>query len=148
MEKESLLVYHVEDDGSRASYEERQGIWAASIEPIPVKSRNMRLGIGLYHHLDWSNRTATPFISASSDRQWIFHQARRRQAEGKTNVWVYRICIPVDHRNPRIHFKSVKRWLEMAELPIPEYADYPCTGSEYLFLHHIPEQFITKKWRY
>lgn len=74
---------------------------------------------------------------------------------GKTNVWVYRICIPVDllqynldHRNPRIHFKSVERWLDMADLPIPESADYPCTGSEYLFLHHIPEQFITKKWRY
>lgn len=150
--------YRVEHDGSMASYNEGQGILAASEERIPKNPRNWAerelLENALWDHLYWYNRTLTPFISTSTDGKWAFDQAGYRKEEGKTNVKVYQIYITastlreynVNPRNPRIHFKRVERWLDLARSSIPEYADYPSTENEYLFLHHIPEEFITRKW--
>lgn len=139
-----------------ASYHEGEGILALSDEWIPLNPREWwqqkKLRHVLWDHLNWSNKTPSPFISVSRDKEWALHQAARREEEGKTGVVVYEICITDEHlheyhadpRNPRIRWKGVRRWLDLAESCIPKWADYPSTENELLFLHHIPDEFITR----
>lgn len=144
--------YRVEDNSSIAFYEKGQGIYAAlSDEWVPLypeDSEDMSILEEMLHdHLNWYSRTPTPFISVSSNKDWVLNEARRRQVAGKTNVVVYQISLMGMGRQHQVkypHFKSVQTLLDRAESDIPSHADYPCTRYEYLFLHHIPDEFITE----
>jgi hypothetical protein len=102
----------------------------------------------LLEHLDWSSDRPSPFISTSRDREWVRGEARRREQAGHTNVRMYEISIndedlnDYERRHGRLYWKGVMRWLDLAQLGIPRYADFEGTRNEYLFLHHIPVEFI------
>lgn len=141
-------LFRVEDDSSIAFYMEGLGIFAALGEEwVPLYPKGFKgmsiLEQMVWDHLDWYNRTPTPFISASSNKDWALNEARRRQEAGKTNVVVYQIFRRQYHvKYP--YFESVRTLLNRAQSHIPSHADYPCTNYEYLFLHHIPDEFITE----
>ncbi|OOF97586.1 hypothetical protein ASPCADRAFT_206391 [Aspergillus carbonarius ITEM 5010] len=148
-----MYLWRVESDRSRAQYVKGKGILAESGRSVPYNPRGWKetrqLGRGLMAHLDWSNRVPTPFVSVSSNRDWVFDQARRRCREGETGVRVYKIKVPdltSYHKKSgrRVTCMKLKTWLNRAGCGIPEYADFQSSEDEYLFLHHIPKRLIVK----
>jgi hypothetical protein len=139
----------VEDDSSNASYREGDGIRAASMHYIPMYPRGNEkkmdwLDDELSRHLDWYNEKPSPFISVSTDREWAFGEANRREKYGKTDVVVYEIRA---EGNRGTYWESVEDLLDMVDSDTPGCADHPSTENEYLFLHHIPEKFIVRRTR-
>ncbi|RAL10369.1 uncharacterized protein BO97DRAFT_407046 [Aspergillus homomorphus CBS 101889] len=154
-------LYRVEDNESRARFRQGRGIRAEGYKkwvhynPLTRRQRESLKG-ELWAHLDWRNRSPTPFISTSRDRDWVFDEASRRKQEGKTNVRVYKIKVPDDlerysrSRNCRVVFKKLTKWLGRAHSTLPCYAPDNCSWNEYLFLHDIPSDLIkdiTDEWR-
>jgi hypothetical protein len=130
------------------SYQEGEGILAAWDEWIPMYPRGERerkkLKDEVHAHLDWSNRDPTPFISVTTDEEWAFEQAnRRREEQERRDIVVYEICA---EGNRGVHWGRVGTWLRRAGSETPEYAAFRSTENEYLFLHHIPEEFIVGTW--
>lgn len=140
--------YRVEDDSSAAYYVYGEGIFARSQIRVP-KENPIRLEGMLFDHLDWSNNNPTPFISASTNAEWAFLEARRRQYYGKRNVVVYKISLNGRGQQYNVkypNFERVSQLLKMARSSVPSYADFLCTEDEWLFFHHIPEEFIMEYW--
>lgn len=104
-------------------------------------------------HLDWYSGSLSPLVSVTVDRDWAFHEARRRKMQGMTDVVVHEICVSksclreYERRGNRIVYKHIYTWLDLACSNLPEYADYACTDQEYLFLHRIPGIFIVKTFK-
>lgn len=131
---------------------EGEGIVAEWQEWVPVNPQTREdrelLGDAVLEHLDWRSGNPSPFISTSTDREWVLNEARRRADDEHPNVRVYEISITDDRlneyegRNGRVNWRKVMGWLDRANERMPWYADFPSTRNECLFLHHIPEEFL------
>lgn len=128
----------MEDSGSQASYQGKQGICAASDRWIPMYPRQNEkkmewLEDEVLRHRDWRNKEPSPFISVSTNREWVFMEARRRKEQGNQDVVVYEIRA---EEGCNTYWESVDDLLKMAGW------EYTSTRTEYLFLHRIPKKFI------
>ncbi|PYH84429.1 hypothetical protein BO82DRAFT_351980 [Aspergillus uvarum CBS 121591] len=149
------FVYRVESDHSRAQMIEDLGILSEGNQWVPFRPQDWRqrsdLQVELWVHLNWGNRRPTAFISTSSDREWAFHEAKRRRRAGETNVRVHmidasRLGAYRSREGHKVTVMKLDTWLNVAKTYLPEYADFPCSENEYLFLHCIPEDLIVKTW--
>lgn len=89
-------------------------------------------------HLDWTNRTPTPFISVYATYQAAKNEARRIITRGMKEVI---IAIDVGIVCGKEVFCNVRRLAEKLDYGIPEYA-LNNSKHEYIFVHCIPNPAI------
>ncbi|KAJ9484650.1 hypothetical protein VN97_g8722 [Penicillium thymicola] len=143
-----LRAWRVETRESMACFNRRtDDILASSSRSVPMNEGCREI---VLNHLDWYSESLSPLISVTVDRDWAFHEARRRKMQGMTNVVVHEICISksrlhkYERRGSRVIYKRISRWLDLAKTKLPEYASYASTNQEFLFLYRIPGIFIVK----
>ena len=147
-----LRAWRIETKDSMARYSRRvDAILASSSRSVPMNVGCRKI---VLNHLDWSSESLSPLISVTEDRDWAFHEARRRKMQGATNVVVHEIRISkrrlrkYERRGKRISYRHIHKWLALARADLPRYANYACTDREYLFLHEIPGIFIVKTFKF
>ncbi|RAH45240.1 uncharacterized protein BO95DRAFT_482654 [Aspergillus brunneoviolaceus CBS 621.78] len=155
--KSALYLYRVESDQSRGQKVRSGGIESEGRHWVAFRPQSRRQRVELrdelWAHLDWRNREPTAFVSASQDRDWAINQAERRARDGETNVRVYVIEVPrlgvyKSRSECWVTVMKLDAWLEVANSKLPDYADFPSSANEYLFLHDIPEDFIVDTWSF
>ena len=140
-----VVFYRVHDDSSATHFDEYDGFIAGDnqtwLKMIPRNDWEVeRLRNTLCRHLDWSNRTASPFISAYADFDAAFNSATARKGQGKRGIIIARIdvqrsCERMWCWNVRAVAKQVDLWIKPQAWNNSEY--------EYLFLNHIPTETVT-----
>ncbi|PYI24067.1 hypothetical protein BO99DRAFT_125580 [Aspergillus violaceofuscus CBS 115571] len=122
------FVFRVESDHSRTRMIEGVGIRSEGDQWVPFEPRDRRershLQGEVLPHLDWGNREPSAFISSSSDREWAFRDAKRRQRAGERNVRVLMIYAPRlgTFRSREGHWVTVMKldtWLDVAKTDLP-----------------------------
>lgn len=155
LRESALYLYRVESDQSRAQKVRGRGIKSEGRHRVAFRPRSWRQRVELtdevWAHLNWRNRKPTPFVSASRDPDWAINQAERRVREGETNVRVYKIAVPrlgvyKSQFEGWVTVMHLYTWLHVAKSDLPDYADFPSSANEYLFLHRIPKEFIVDTW--
>jgi hypothetical protein len=146
-----LRAWRVENRESKACFNERMdAILASSSRSVPMNKGCREI---VLNHLDWYSECLSPLISVTVDRDWAFHEARRRKMQGMTNVIVHEICISRSRRHKyqrrggRVVYHRISTWLNLAKTKLPKYASYGSTNQEILFLHRIPGIFIVKTFK-
>ncbi|KAH7395387.1 hypothetical protein DE146DRAFT_659918 [Phaeosphaeria sp. MPI-PUGE-AT-0046c] len=138
-------LFRVEDSDSSAIYVHRKGIFAgADRARVDFNSTEDHLFRVLKKHLDWDNRSATPFISAYADKEAAKAEARRRKAEGKQDVRIY--VINTNRRGAAVEYRNVRRLAKKVGLFISKKA-WHNSEHECIFLHHIPERMVVRTIR-
>ncbi|KAI0423633.1 hypothetical protein F5Y09DRAFT_203351 [Xylaria sp. FL1042] len=136
------IFWRVEDEHSRARTTESNGIQVAAYTDVDFGQMSAELRECLARHLDWSDRTRSPFISAYSDEEAAYREADRRRRRGKRDVTITEINIEempygtVQYRNVRNLAKNLNLWIEEEAWNNSLY--------EYVFLRQIPEDAIAR----
>ncbi|KAI0814535.1 hypothetical protein GGR55DRAFT_675824 [Xylaria sp. FL0064] len=140
------VFWRVEDEHSRAQTVDFNGISAEANIDIDFGEMSYILQECLARHLDWSDRTPSPFISTYSDEGAAYREADRRLYRGKSNVTITEINLEelpygtVQYRNIRTLAKKLKVWIEEEAYNNSEY--------EYIFLNHVPWEAVAHVTRY
>ena len=127
-------LYRVFDDQSVSKWDEDDGFIAGWPDRPFDPSRHGARKV-VEEHMDWSNRTLTPFISATSSPQKAVQYARQREEMGRSGVFIAEI----DATRGRLsiyHMQSLVRSTR-AYVPPEGWNKY-----EYLILREIPTEAI------
>jgi hypothetical protein len=143
--RDIMTFWRVEDDSSHVQTTRGRGARAAD-----VKSRvdfGARRGVKrdqltelFDNHLNWSNRTDTPFISAYTYLRAAYEEAMRRKRAGKENVRI--IGFDMDRAGRRVEYRNVRKLAWSLGYWIPKKA-WRNSEFEYIFLHGIPASAVT-----
>lgn len=148
--------WRVEDEDSRTSYQEGEGILSESDHFVPLYTCNpdeeQELCDEVLRHCDWKNRSPTPFISIYADKdhpdQAYAHAraaAERRVRKGRRNVVIYEVYITEQDHDEYgfIGYRNVEKLMKRFQLEVP-----PDAKHEFIFLHCIPEEMIISEERF
>lgn len=136
--------YRVEDECSQARATAGKGVRAGDVKSrVDFGARQIhkraQLTRHLRSHIDWSNRTKTPFISTYDDYQVAYEEALRRKRRGRKNVTI--IIIDISRADHRVEYRNVRRLAETLGCWIPSKA-WNNSEFEYIFLHRIPARAV------
>ena len=137
-------MYRVEDEYSQARTTTGKGVVAADVKSwVDFRARQnykrTQLTRHFRNHINWSNRTKTPFISTYDDYQTAYEEALRRKRRGRKNVTI--IIIDIGRAGHRVEYRNVRRLAETLECWIPNRA-WNNSEFEYIFLHRIPARAV------
>ncbi|KAI1283581.1 hypothetical protein F5Y07DRAFT_394485 [Xylaria sp. FL0933] len=140
------VFWRVEDEYSRAQTTDTNGISAEAYIDVDFGDRSGTLRECLARHLDWSDRTPSPFISAYSDEGTAYREADRRLSRGRSNVTITEINLE-DLPYGTAHYRNIRTLANKLEVWIEEEA-YNNSKYEYIFLHHVPWEAVAHVTRY
>ncbi|KAK0506908.1 hypothetical protein JMJ35_010608 [Cladonia borealis] len=143
-----LKYYRVQDDSSATHFDEENGFFAGDIQlqlrmfspRDRAEERNLSNALG--RHLNWSNRTPSPFISVYADLDTAVNSAVARVKDGKREVFIAYIDVGVEGIGD-VWYRYVPKVAEEVGLRIQRQA-LGNSKQEFVFLHHIPAGAITK----
>jgi hypothetical protein len=141
-------LYRVESKDSRARYYDGKGIYAEDTETrVDFDLPSPDLGSHVENHVDWGNRTATPFISAYSKKRTAVAEACRRMRCGKEEVMVTVMNIKGTETwsDSRVEYRNLRKLAKKLGVTIPNYA-WRNSKFEYIILHHVPESAIVDRF--
>ena len=137
--------YRVHDNSSATHFDEENGFVAGDPE-LPLRmfprylSEYQNLFNALGRHLDWSDRTPSPFISVYADLKTAVNSAFARVEQGKRRVFIAHIDIE-DIED--LWYRHAPKLASEIGLRIQPQASRN-SEQEFVFLHHIPEKAVTK----
>ena len=137
--------YRVQDNSSATRFNKRNGFIAGDTQlQLRMSPRNdseyQNLFDALGRHLDWSDRTPSPFISVYADLETAENSAETRVNRGKTGVFIAHINI---ERTRGLSYRCVRKLAKAIGLEIQPRA-WRNAEEEFVFIHHIPAGAITK----
>ena len=138
--------YRVQDNSSATHFDDENGFIAGDSE-LPVKmflprnlSEKRDLFNALGRHLDWSDRTPSPFISVYADLETAEDSAIARVKQGRRGVFIAHIDIrPIGG----LWYRHAPKLAKEIGLRIQPQASNN-SEQEFIFLHHIPEEAVTE----
>ncbi|KAI0967658.1 hypothetical protein F4678DRAFT_445118 [Xylaria arbuscula] len=130
--------WRVEDENSQARTRNSE-IRAAGVGG-DFRHMSPQLRECLERHLDWADRTPSPFISAYCDEDAANREVNRRLDRGKRHVTITKIDV-TDLDYGTVEFRNLRRLAANLGLWIQELA-WNNSEHEYIFLHHIPSKAI------
>ena len=136
--------YRVHDSSSATHFDEENGFVAGDPE-LPLRmfphhdSEYQNLFDALGRHLDWSDRTPSPFISVYSDWDTAVNSATARVNRGKRRVFIAHIDV---ERIKGLYYRHVPKLARDIGLRIPPQA-LRNSEHEFVFLRHIPGEAVT-----
>ena len=137
--------YRVQDKSSATRFNKVNGFIAGDDE-LPVKmsprsdSEYQNLFEALDRHLDWYDRTPSPFISVYADYDTAENSAIARAERGKKGVFIAHINVK---HTGGLSYRCVPKLAEAIGLRIPQRASRNAE-EEFVFLHRIPAKAVTK----
>ena len=131
--------YRVHDSSSATHFDKENGFVAGDpwlpLRMFPrYRSEYQNLFNALGRHLDWSDRTPSPFISVYSDRDTAVNSANGRVDQGNRGVFIAHIDVE-DIED--LWYRWTPKLAEEVGLRIPPQA-LRNSEQEFVFLHHIP----------
>ena len=138
-----LEYYRVQDNSSATRFDEINGFIAGdpklSVRMSPcIDSEYQNLSEALDRHLDWSNRTPSPFISVYAALDTAYNSAVARVRQGKKGVFIAHIAVKdikdLSHR----HVPELAREIGLGIQP-PALRN---AEQEFIFLHSIPAEAV------
>lgn len=140
-----LKYYRVQDNSSATYFDKKNGFIAGDPE-LPVRmsprsdSEYQNLFEALDRHLDWYDRTPSPFISVYADLETAENCAIARAKKGKKGVIVAHINVK---RTGGLSYRCVPKLADAIGLEIPPRASRNAE-EEFIFLHRIPAEAVTE----
>ena len=137
--------YRVHDNSSATHFDGENGFIAADPQlPLRMFPRNRSEYQNLFNalggHLDWSDRTPSPFISVYSDLKTAENSAIARVKRGKRGVFIAHIDVEAIED---LWYRFTPKLAEEIGLRIQPQA-LRNSEQEFVFLHHIPGEAVTK----
>ena len=137
------VFYRVQDDSSATHFDGDGFIAGDDHTALRMFPRYYweakRLSNALSGHLDWSNQTASPFISVYADFDSAVNSANARQDQGKRGVFI--ACIEVRQSSEQIWYRSVREVAEEVGLWIERQA-WKNSEHEYILYNRIPGEAV------
>ena len=141
-----VKYYRVHDNSSATYYDKEDGFVAGDPElqlrmftpRKPSEERNLSDALG--KHLDWTDRTPSPFISVYSNLNTAIDSAIARVKDGKRDVVIAHIN--VEQSESRLWYRKVRNVAEEIGLWIQPQA-WENSQNEFIFLHYIPAEAVT-----
>jgi hypothetical protein len=138
--------YRVEGHLSLVRTSTRRGAVAADVESwvdfgASTDYELAQLTGQLDNHLEWRNRTKTPFISTYDNYPAAYEEALRRKRSGWKNVTI--IVIDIREAGCRVEYRNVRKLAKKLGYRIPDRA-WRNSEFEYIFLHRIPASAIMR----
>ena len=91
-------------------------------------------------HLNWSNRTPSPFISVYADFDTVINSAITRKNQGKRGVLIARIDVS---KSGKLWYRYMPKVAKEVGLRIKPQA-LNNSENEFVFLHRIPGEAIVE----
>ena len=140
-----LKYYRVHDNSSATQFDEEDGFFAGDTQlQLRVFPRNpsesQNLFDALDRHLDWSDRTPSPFISVYADYNTAVKNAIARVNRDKRMVFIAHIDV---EGSEDLWYRHVPKLAREIGLQIQPQA-LNNSRQEFIFLHHIPEEAVTE----
>ena len=95
-------------------------------------------------HMDWSNRTPSPFISVTDSREKANEYASQREDRGREDVHIAQIKVKV-LRDAGVRFWHMQT-LAMTVGAEDMIQDFSWNEYEWLCLHNIPAEAVVAVW--
>ena len=138
--------YRVQDNSSATRFNKRNGFKAGDTQlqlrmfspRDRAEERNLSNALG--RHLDWSDRTPSPFISVYSNLNTAIDSAIARVKDGKRDVVIAHIN--VEQTESRLWYRKVRDVAKEIGLWIQPQA-WENSHNEFIFLRHIPAEAVT-----
>ena len=139
--------YRVHDNSSATHFDEENGFVAGDpqllLRMFPRdRSEYQNLFNALGRHLDWSDRTPSPFISVYADLDTAVNSAIARVNQGKRKVFVAHINVKDIEDLWYRHAPKIAREVRLRIQP----QALRNSEQEFIFLHHIPGEAVTEYW--
>ena len=138
--------YRVQDNSSATPFDEENG-FVAKDHKLQLKmfhprnrSEKQNLFDALDRHLDWYDKTPSPFISVYSDWDTAVSSAEARAKKGKRGVFIAHINV---EDIEGLWYRCVPKLAEEVGLWIQAQA-LRNSKKEFVFLHHIPAEVVTE----
>lgn len=139
-----LEYYRVHDNSSATHFNKENGFFAGDTQlqlrmfpRNPSEYRN--LFSALDRHLDWSDRTPSPFISVYSDYDTAVNSAIARVHQGKRRVFIAHIDVEGFEGLWYRHAPKLAREIGLRIQP----RALRNSEHEFIFFHDIPEEAMT-----
>ncbi|KAI1302215.1 hypothetical protein F5Y03DRAFT_212459 [Xylaria venustula] len=132
------VFWRVEDEDSQAQTR-NSGIRAAGVGG-DFRRLSLELRQCLERHLDWSDRTPSPFISAYCDEDAANREVNRRLDRGKRRITITKIDV-TDLDYGTVQYRNLRKLAKNLDLWVHELA-WNNSEHEYIFLHYIPREAI------
>lgn len=137
--------YRVQDNSSATHFDKEKGFVAGDpqlqLRMFPRnRSECQNLFNALGRHLDWSDRTPSPFISVYADLETAVNSANARVNQGKKRVFIAYIDVG-DIED--LWYRYTPKLAEELGLQIQPQA-LRNSEQEFIFLHHIPQEAVTE----
>src|SRR5579859_1019479 len=135
-------LYRVFDNSSVSKYSRFYGFRAQDSEfPRTAVETAHFMWEPIRHHLNWSNRDPTPFVSTweSSEKTW--EAAKRREARGCQNIKIAVIDVDILMEMDVWFAKSIDL-VEKFDVYLPEKTSRYLSPVEYLCFHSIPRRAV------
>ena len=139
--------FRVHDKSSATRFDEENGFVAGDPQlPLRMFPRDrseyqkLKLFNAIGRHLDWSNRTPSPFISVYADFDTAFNSASARANQGKRGVFVAVIDVK---SSENLWYRRVREVADDVGLWIEQQA-WNNSEHEYIFLHRIPSDAVVE----
>ena len=141
-----VKYYRVHDNSSATRFDKVNGFRAGDTQlqlrmfspRDRAEERNLSNALG--RHLDWSDRTPSPFISVYADLKTAVNSAVARVKDGKREVFI--AYIEVERSESRMWYRQVPKVAEEIGLWIQPQAGEN-SQEEFIFLHQIPAEAVT-----
>ena len=134
-------LYRVFDETSISTLDEEEGFVAASDSPFNRHRRGAKDVVE--RHMDWNNRSPTPFISTTTLRK-AEHYAQQRVDWGREEVRIARISTAAMREAGVRIFHMTTLVQDVGASITPESWNH----AEYLCLHQIPREAVVNDWSY
>ena len=139
-----LEYYRVHDNSSATHFNKENGFFAGDTQlQLRMFSRNpseyRNLFSALDRHLDWSDRTPSPFISVYSDYDTAVNSAIARVHQGKRRVFIAHIDVEGFEGLWYRHAPKLAREIGLRIQP-PALRN---SEHEFIFFHDIPVEAMT-----
>ena len=139
--------YRVHDESSATHFDEENSFVAGDPE-LPLKMfhrgrseyQKLELCNALDKHLNWSNRTPSPFISVYADFDTAVNSAIARKNQGKRGVLIARIDVS---ESDELLYRHVPKVAKEVGLRIKPQA-LNNSENEFVFLHCIPGEAVVE----
>ena len=137
--------YRVQDNSSATRFDEENGFFAGDTQlQLKMSPRNdseyQNLFDALGRHLDWYDRTPSPFISVYADLETAEKSAEARVKRGKRGVFIAHINVEGIRG---LSYRWVPKLADAIGLEIQPRA-WRNAEEEFVFLRHIPEEAVTE----
>lgn len=139
------IYYRVHDSSSATHFDKEHGFVAGDhqlrLRMFPRnRSERQDLFDALGRHLEWSDRTPSPFISVYADRDTAVNSAIARVNQGKRGVFIAYIDVEAIED---LWYRFTPKLAEEIGLRIQPQA-LRNSEQEFVFLHHIPGEAVTR----